>query len=211
MLTTVMQQGEQFLRQTYRNLLFFQAKKFHNYIFIHINKTGGTSVEKALGLPLIHKTAREYKKEVGDTYWQDRFSFAVVRNPWDKIASQFHYRSMIDETQMRKKPIQFNDWVKRVFIDQDPDYYNEEKMFIPQMDWLTDIEGNMLVNFIARFENLSNDWPIICENINRQGVELPHVKKSSRTDYRGYYDTESTEIIADFFAQDIEQFSYHFE
>ncbi|RLA53820.1 MAG: hypothetical protein DRR42_03710 [Gammaproteobacteria bacterium] len=211
MITIALQKSEQYLRQTYRKILFSRARIFHNYIFIHINKTGGTSVEKALGLPLIHKTALEYKTEIGNIRWQEQFSFAIIRNPWDKIASQYHYRSMINKTQLKKTPVPFNDWVKWVFVDQNPNYYDDPKMFAPQVDWLTDLEGNNLVDFVGRFENLHNDWHIICEKINRQGAKLPHVKKSSKTDYRSYYNTESISIIADWFVKDTDKFSYSFD
>lgn len=211
MSSTVLQQSEQFLRHTYRKMLFAHARHFHDYIFIHINKTGGTSVEKGLGLPLIHKTAREYKAEIGDQRWQDQFSFTIIRNPWDKVASQYHYRTMINETQLKKRPIPFNDWVKRVYIDQDPDYYNNPKSFASQVDWLTDSKGNFLVDFIGRFENLQSDWLKICAKINRQGLELPHKKKSANKNHRSYYNDESIAIVADWFAKDIKEFTYAFE
>jgi len=211
MIATTLQKTERYLRQSYQKMLFSRARIFHNYIFIHINKTGGTSIEKALGLPLIHKTALEYRTEIGNVRWQEQFSFAIIRNPWDKVASQYSYRSMINETELKKHPVPFNDWVKRVFVDRDPDYYNDQKMFAPQVDWLTDLEGNNLVDFVGRFENLHNDWHIICAKIHKHGVELPHVKKSSKANYRNAYNTESIAIIADWFAKDTEFFSYTFD
>lgn len=210
MLNTAIKQSEQYLRNKYRQMVFIRAKYFQDYIFIHINKTGGTSVEKALGLPLIHKTAREYKNQIGEARWQERFSFAFVRNPWDKVASQFHYRVMINETQLGKKPVKFEDWIKLVFIDQHPDYYNDKNMFAPQMDWLTDYNDEIIVDVVGRFENFQDDWQLICEKINRKGLELPHVKKSKRTDYRSYYNTQSIETIGQWFAKDIERFGYEF-
>ena len=52
--------------------------RFH---FIHINKTGGSSIELALRLPPEHKTAIQKIDEVGREVWLDAFNFCVVRNP----------------------------------------------------------------------------------------------------------------------------------
>lgn len=41
-----------------------------DFIFIHINKTGGTSIEKALGLEKDHLTAAEKKAAIGKQKWR---------------------------------------------------------------------------------------------------------------------------------------------
>ena len=50
------------------------------FVFIHINKTGG-SIELALGCPPEHKTAVVKRKELGKDAWKKLFSFTSVRNP----------------------------------------------------------------------------------------------------------------------------------
>ncbi|MDG2079786.1 MAG: hypothetical protein P8J26_09845 [Pseudomonadales bacterium] len=42
----------------------------NGYIFIHINKTGGTSIEKALGLEKDHLSAAEKKAVIGKQKWR---------------------------------------------------------------------------------------------------------------------------------------------
>jgi hypothetical protein len=79
--------------------------------FIHIPKTGGSSVEALLGLntdaaffsptPLKHLTPsnktpqhftlRELRANVGEAL-TDFFRFAFVRNPWDRFASEYVWR-----------------------------------------------------------------------------------------------------------------------
>lgn len=210
MLKTINKQAFFYIREKYRKIVFLRTHFFRDFIFIHINKTGGTSIEKALKLPLTHLTAIEYKNRIGEARWRKKFSFAIVRNPWDKVVSQYRYRVMIDETQLKKKTVSFNDWVKLVFVDNDLEYHNEAKMFTPQMDWLINEEGEIIVNFIGRFENFNEDWENICVQLNRKGLELPHVKKSVRTDYREYYNDHSIEIVAKWYRKDIEEFGYTF-
>lgn len=180
-----------------------------DFVFIHINKTGGSSIETALGLRQNHKTALEKRARLGEEEWERRFRFTIVRNPWDKVVSHYHFRVMTNQTGLGDHPIGFNEWVRRAYRDHEPQYWNKPKNFMPQWNWISDENGKLIINFIGRFENLADDFQYICQKINRQ-VELPHVKKSGRGHYREYYDEESVEIVRACFKIDIENLGYSF-
>ncbi|MEX0302810.1 MAG: hypothetical protein AB3N24_10335 [Leisingera sp.] len=55
--------------------------------FIHIDKWGRTSVRMALGLPTLHWTAALLRQEIGASRWVQMPSFAIVRNPYSRLAS----------------------------------------------------------------------------------------------------------------------------
>jgi len=179
------------------------------FIFIHINKTGGSSVEKALGCRAEHKTALEKRTELGKEAWRKLFSFAFVRNPWDRVASHYYYRVMTNQTELGKNTITFNEWVKLAYGENAPQYYDKPKMFMPQWNWLINKKGKILVDFIGRFENLEADFAQVCSRLNRQ-ADLPHLKKSERGDYRQYYNEASIEIVGKWFKTDIENLGYKF-
>ena len=180
-----------------------------HFVFIHINKTGGTSIEKALKLPFEHRTALEKIEELGREEWERRFSFTVVRNPWGKVASHYHYRVKTNQTDLGRHPIPFGEWVRRAYRDHEPFYYDQPKMFMPQLRWITDEEGELLVSFVASFENLQIDFELICRRIGIE-VTLPHLKKSTSRPYAEFYDDESRAIVERAFAGDIEFFGYSF-
>ena len=200
-----------FVRDYRRKVFFLPTKYFCPYSFIHINKTGGSSIETALGAPLIHETARVFRDLIGQQRWDHRFSFAIVRNPWDRTVSQFHYRQMINQTGLANDPLSFKDWLMRVYIERTPEYVDEDKMFLTQSEWVCDEQGRIMVDYIGRFENLQQSWDDICTALHREKSQLPHVKKSSRGKYRDYYDAESRAIVAEYFRADIEMFEYSFE
>ena len=179
------------------------------YVFVHINKTGGSSVEKALGISLDHSTAIEKRDQLGSAFWEKKFKFTFVRNPWDKVVSHYHYRVQTNQTNLGVSPIPFDEWLQRVYVDKDPAYYDNPRMFMPQRDWLVDEHGTVIVDFIGRFENLAEDFEHVCSKLKVKH-ELGHSKGSARGDYRDYYDENSRALIETCFAADLELFGYQY-
>lgn len=179
------------------------------YVFIHINKTGGSSIEKALGIGLDHSTALEKYRQLGAASWERKFTFTMVRNPWDKVLSHYHYRVHTNQTGLGENTIPFAEWLQRCYVDRDPRYYDQPRMFMPQRQWLVDEDDNLLVDFIGRFENLQEDFAEVCRRLST-AAELGHAKPSSRGSYRDYYSPESEVLVADVFAADLELFGYRF-
>ena len=193
-----------------KQLRLLKQKYLQNFVFIHINKTAGSSIEKALKLRFEHKTALQKRTEIGEELWQDKFVFGFVRNPWDKVVSHYHYRVRTNQTGLGDNHLSFEDWVRKAYGDNDPVYYDLPTMFMPQTNWLVDDQGELIVTFIGRFENLTDDFRTVCSQIGRH-AELPHVKSSKRADYQRYYSDETREIIATWFAEDVRRFDYRFE
>lgn len=180
------------------------------FIFVHIDKTAGSSVTKHLGVKRkVHKTAKELINIVGRPAWDNSFSFCFVRNPWDRIYSNYRYRVRTNQNDLMVNTLDFNDWVKKVFVDKDPFYYNNPKFFAPCTEWITDEAGSVCVNFIGRFENLSEDWAFIANKI-KADHELPHINDSKTKSYKTLYSQESIDIIASAFKSDIDMFKYTF-
>ena len=180
------------------------------FAFVHINKTGGTSVVRALGIRFQHLTAQEMRQKLGDDRWEGRYTFSFVRNPWDRVVSLYHFRVKTNQTGLGENPIPFSDWTRLCFRDRDPAYYNKPKMFAPQTEWLAGPAGGIDVDFVGRFERLNDDFAIAAEAIGKPGIALPHLKSSSRGDYRTYYDADAIQVVGDAFASDVTTFGYDF-
>jgi chondroitin 4-sulfotransferase 11 len=190
--------------------LALHAKYFAKYIFVHINKSGGVSVEHALGLPhKNHTTAAEYVEMVGKERWRRLFTFSVVRNPWDRVVSHYHFRIQTGQTGMGISPPSFEEWVKRTYSEQDPEFYNDPKFFAPQCEWLSDTEGTILVDFVCRLERIQEDFAHVCERIGIEAA-VPHLNRTTRGPYQEYYDDTTREIVGRWFERDIELFGYSY-
>jgi chondroitin 4-sulfotransferase 11 len=181
------------------------------FVFIHINKTAGTSIGKAIGLPVKHhQTAREVIAMVGKDKWDKAYKFTLVRNPWDKVVSHYEYRLKRNKTEVASRNISFPEWVKKTYgQDKDPFYYNNPKSFQPQVEWLKDDEDKISVDFVGKFESINEDFNQI-KSVIGLDAELPHLNASKRAGYQTYYDDETREIVAHWFREDIEVFGYHF-
>lgn len=181
------------------------------FIFIHINKTAGTSIGNAIGLPIKHhRTATEVIAAIGKDKWNTAYKFTLVRNPWDKVVSHYEYRRKRNKTEVASRNIPFSEWVKKTYgQDKDPFYYNNPRAFQPQVEWLKDDEGKISIDFIGKFESINEDFDQIKKAIGIE-AELPHLNPTKRAGYQSYYDDETREIVAHWFREDIKVFGYRF-
>lgn len=182
------------------------------FIFVHINKTGGTSIGNAIGLSVKnHQTAKEIIKRIGQTQWDSAYKFTFVRNPWDRIVSLYEYRHKKNKTKIASRGLKFEQWIsKTIGKEQDSYYYDNPKSFQTQTEWLKDPQGNISIEAIGRFEYINEDFDKISQTIGLQ-VQLPHLNASSRAPYQSYYTDQSRATVASWFREDIERFEYRFE
>lgn len=193
-----------------RAVLDARERYGQRYAFVHINKTGGTSIVRALGMRFQHRTAAEMRAKLGDRRWERRFTFSVVRNPWDRAVSLYHFRVDTDQTGLGDGRLSFPDWAVAVYRDRDPELRDKPRMFAPQTWWLAGADGRPDVDRVARFERLGADFDDICRRIGVR-AELPHLKASRRGDYRRYYTPAAHDAVADAFASDIAEWGYRFD
>ncbi len=79
------------------------------------------------------------------------------------------------------------------------------------LPYITDNNGEIIVNYIGKFESLAESMEHVYSKIGESYQELPHENKSKRKDYRSYYDIESIEIVEKLFKKEIALFNYTFE
>ncbi len=181
-----------------------------NFVFIHINKTGGTSIAKAIELPNIrHLTVKDVIGIIGQNEFNRAFVFTVVRNPWAKAFSLYNYKKLKNKY-MQRNPLSFSEWVECTFGEKkDPNYYDNPIKFAPQVEWLKDNSGKIPEMEVLRFETLSGDFDRIKDKLGVD-ISLPHLNATKAGRYTDYYDTKTKEIVEEWFREDIERFGYKF-
>lgn len=182
---------------------------YGQFAFIHINKCGGTSIEAALDLPKIHDTARQRRDKIGAARWERIPSFALVRNPYAKVASHYRYRVQTNQTELGSSNINLNEWVRRAYGEKNPEYYDNPLMFAPCTDWITDEAGEVMVDLVVRFEEIDSNWHQIEALIGKGAVLLKENATSRKQgNTEDSLDSESIAIINDHFKRDFETFRY---
>ena len=202
---------------------------YKKFIFVHIFKTAGTSITSGLArycyrpestrpsnflaflstnwkkihrIPMKkHSSASEVRRGLDAEIFDSFFKFTFVRNPWDWQVSLYHYILEHPENQGHAETKEMGSFRNFVF--------SREKLSFTQTSCLVDENGNLLVDFVGKFENLDEDFRSICQKVGIS-ARLPHINKSKRTDYRDYYDAETREVTARLYAEDIERFGYTF-
>jgi hypothetical protein len=79
----------------------------------------------------------------------------------------------------------------------------------PQIEWLVDDNGNLLVDEVGRFEDMTAFLGILRERLGIAG-ELPHVNRATeRSELRGdYVSSAARDNVARAYARDLEAFGY---
>jgi hypothetical protein len=202
----------------------------HRCIFVHIPKTAGTSIEDVIwpkpratedlwmGFTephrnkyqtggLQHLCAHQIRQEVGATVFDQFFKFSIVRNPWDRLVSQYAYlpsRPDLQEYLRVSAAAPFSEYIETIGG-------SDHVQVMPQTQFLSNGSDASIVDFIGRFENLVDDAAYIFERLGMEGTPLPHRNPSKRMkDYRDYYTAETRDRVAEIYAEDIRVFGYEF-
>jgi len=212
----------------------------HRFLFVHIAKTGGTSVRAALrpyrwgwpySVPLAaasfvsqltrprhilglkfprHAKAIAAKEMLPPEFYESLFKFTVVRNPWDLQVSSYHHLQREHPEVMAGLP----DFSAFLRWKLDPDRPRRDLLDVSrerQSEYVADLQGRTIVDFIARYENLGEDFRTICGTIGIEPPALPHHRRAGdRRPYRDYYDAGTRELVARHYAEDLERFGYEF-
>lgn len=135
------------------------------------------------------------------------FSFAFVRNPWDRMVSIFCHKDPNLVMHAAAAGIDLHSFSFDQFLDKAPALTHVH--LLPQAKFIYDERGISLVDFLGRFERLDRDFAVVKERL-RIDAELPWDNRSSHEDYRNYYNGPRRQRVAELYREDIEAFGYEF-
>ena len=146
-----------------------------------------------------HMTAADIKSKIGDEVWNNYFKFAVERNPWDKVVSNYYW-----DRKNSKKDLSFRDFVlSGKACRSDFEYYT--------------LNGIFAIDKLLKYENLAKELEDVSEHIGLpeniyevlKGIQAKGGYRKKRS-YREFYDKELYDIIDVYFAREIKLLNYEF-
>ena len=181
-----------------------------------------------------HITPIFIKAIIPKSFWDKAFKFIFVRNPFDWFVSSYIYQYRFNKklwlNECFKNPLNIPHKLKTLF----PYYVNSKRSLfekkhvidafnrfkvvkavpyekgLTQYSYAYDIEGNLLVDFIGKYENLVNDFKKIKDKLNISNIDLPYVNKSlvRKPANTIFFTQEAVDTIRHLWEKDFEAFGY---
>lgn len=208
----------------------------HRCLFVHVPKTGGTSIKHRLaGYDPVHRrepdpaearlvythlgaaALRRHLAEMAGAQAADYFQFAFVRNPWDRVVSAFAYLSAGGEGGLHglahvAAVHPFKGDFARFVREGLAQALTRVPYFWPQHLWTHDgLDPTQPLHFIGRFERLEADFDQVLDRLGlSRAPALPRLRSVDHGDYTACYDARAQAVVAELYARDIALFGYRF-
>lgn len=193
---------------------FNQKMVEEKILFVHIPKTGGTSIATALiGKPSGHPYLYEFYLS-NKRYTKTFYKFCVVRNPYDRLVSAYAHISQ------RECNLKFKRLFKKLNINSFDDLISKldnPKTYQKLINTIIHLRSqNELIHHkkikmddIFKFENFNKIEDTLNNKLGKN-LKIKKLNSSPRSDYRNYYNEYSIAVVERIYKKDLEMFGYRF-
>lgn len=148
----------------------------------------------------MHARARDICSTLGADKYFGMTSFAVVRDPWDRMLSRYYYLRRKGEEDMpshlKGSPSDFARWA----CAHKPSTLSER---------VCDRDGSIMVDHVLRFERLDEDFSNLSELLFGEILSLPRLNIAHRPPSSSPpFDSQAIEAIQATYAEDFRRFGY---
>jgi hypothetical protein len=160
------------------------------------------------------------------SFYPGLFTFAFVRNPWDRLVSCYRDKirgevdgftnfsiragvaSCLAGYEVFVPGMTFEAFVEAVAAIPDEE---ADAHFRSQSTFITNDAGEIAVDFVGRYERLLADFSHVQRVIGLPPIELPRLQAArTAVRYVDYYSPSTRRVVAERFARDIDLFQHNF-
>lgn len=208
-----------------------------NFIFVHVPKTAGNSLQNALfpysedertidpesyqdGVERFgvahpgsnlkkHSGISAYQQAVSPEFLESAFKFTVLRNPWDRMISQYFFRrqklaGFVNAPDERDLPL--DEEIFRKQLNKQVGY--RQYICARNADGrLRQIEEHA-IDFFVRFEHLQDDMDVVADKLGIARTQLVQRNATRHRPYASYYTESLHSAVAEHFATEIAYFGF---
>ena len=151
------------------------------------------------------------------------FTFAIVRNPWERVVSMFNFHFNTDKMDIKgwghyglrilqKHNVNcFEDFVRLLYKHRDNIRELGEIVWEKQVFFITDEKNKVIVDKIIYIENLHQEMMRLKNEYNiTKKIPAKKINVSQSEPYRSYYTQETKHLIDLTYAEDIALTGYTF-
>jgi len=194
-------------------------------IFIHIPRTAGSSIERALinddwwtvESKTKHLIASQAKK-IYSEYWNDYFKFSFVRDPYSRMLSmttfdkirKMYYGDTVSFTGIITDQ-HINEYKKLfghlILIEHDYRFYKRKEVE-NETHRENCVYGNILdepIDYIGKFETLEEDFKNLC---NTLGLREKELGKFSHSPHEHSLSVEAKSLVSELYDKDFLTYNY---
>lgn len=182
-------------------------------IFIHIPKTGGQSIYQSLFETKRSHIDLKYFEAHNPRLFNEYFKFAFVRNPYSRLVSSFFYTVQAKDHNLNwvNKDLKNDRDFPRFLSALNQSAFRQKVLthpnFRPQHKFVTNLNGNVALDYTGRFENIGSDFEFLSDKLSIVH-KLAHRNKSDHESPENYFNPDSLKLINDMYAIDFEIFGY---
>ena len=189
-------------------------------LFIHIPKTGGQSINKALGVPN-HSHLPLHNPHTFSLYQESTLCFSVVRNPLKRAESLYNwYRDFQYYPKRKRRPEnialalmarkfdinQFWDAIDIPYISRATHIFRPQEWFLREISNVPGVCGEVK---ILRYESLTDDWQRLRKlSGNKLPESIPWQNASGIKGDKQVLSGESRQRVIDLYRDDFKRFNY---
>lgn len=209
-----------------------------NFIFVHIPKTAGSSMTKALQpfsrdytrtlasslkrrIPYrenpdsvhfrVHETAAKMIQKLGRDTFDGFTTFSVVRHPYTHAVSHYEYMKQFRIASSAKKvgAMSFEEYL----LNRKKRPFWNDTIFVRMPDqtyYLVDKNDEIAVDRLIRFENLVEDFQMLAQDLKLEGASIEHVNKTKakKKPIESYFTGPCEDLVLEIYDRDFDNFGY---